>query len=314
MFAPSSDLFKTLADAKDAVARDDRQTANKKLDEIISKLNTITAVDIILGPPDGSKVGLYVQLADWTDKSDNAITQAQNDVADAGSYLESKKKEPRAIADGVTFTAADSALGEAKDQLSQSIIANSTKVERGIIDKALAYQLASQASAKCTDAKTAADTEVSAAYAAEDSINAAQTRIDSARATILSRTLNQDEALGALAGAESTLALARTSFAAHNFGDAKAKADEAFAQAESAEELTVPTPTPEPVRSSGGSGGGFFGSGGSDSGGSSGDSWSSGGSSGGSDFGSGSDSGSWDSGGSDSGSWGGDSGSDSGSW
>lgn len=321
MFASKGELFTMLADANEAVARDDWQAANTQLDEIKSKLASITAVDIILGPPDRSKPGLYAQLADWTTKSDSVIAQAQKDLADVQTYLDGKKGESRAITDGVTFAAADSAFVQAKDQLAQAVTANTTQVERGIIDKALAYQLATQASAKCTDAKTAADTEVSAAYTAEDAVNAAQTRIDLARVTILSRTLNQQEALSALEGAASTLTSARSSFATHDFVTAKTEADEALAQAVSAEDLTVPTPTPQPVRSSGGSSIWIFGSGGSSgssdsgsgsSGGSSGGSWwssdsSSGGSdlgSGGSDFGGdGGDFGGSDSGGGDGGDW-----------
>lgn len=145
-FSSEGGVFRDLALANDALANSDRATAKKYLDQIEVKLGEATGVvDQILGPPAHPEQAFYLRLGQEGLQADAEIVLAQNCFPTSETQL-------MALINSSNYGIGVSELESAKLLLSQAISVNTVQVERGIIDRPMAYELAESAYAGCVRA------------------------------------------------------------------------------------------------------------------------------------------------------------------
>lgn len=321
LFNPDGDVDRLLADARHAYDQKKWRDGEAAVGQAEAQLSTASeAIDRILGPPDQPDQGLYVLLALKEQQASAKIGFARSTIADRRTVLQNKQRDPWNREKGVVLTSAFNKLEEAQATLDHAQTTLQAHVERGLIDRPLAYDLAVQAVATADKAVQLATDEESAARTAWQAIQTCNLDRQQANLYILASDYRQTEALAQLTSVDSIVREAYNAFDARNYAGAKTLAENCVLQAQFAQGVAAtptpipPTPIPPPTVD--------WSSSSDNSGGSSNWNWGSGssGSSSGSDWGGSSGGGSWSSpsfGGSDSGSFGGGSdfgGSDSGSW
>lgn len=144
----STGVYQDLDLASQALTDGDRATAKQYLTNAETRINqSATVINQILGPPDGSAPGLYVQLANWASMADDQITQVQSCIAVTQPQL-------LGMQSSVNFALGAADLANAQIMLDQAIAANTLPVERGVVDKPQAFTLAQSAFTLCSRALT----------------------------------------------------------------------------------------------------------------------------------------------------------------
>jgi len=142
-FAQTGDIYKNFAIANEAFAKGDRNSAKDYADKAEQLIRDAqVASNAILGPPD-----LYQQLADWSSQADSTIASAQ-------SCIPTNQAGLIAFQSSDNFARGAEDLVNAQNLLTQAVAANTTAIERGIVDKPQAYQFAQQSLASCNRALT----------------------------------------------------------------------------------------------------------------------------------------------------------------
>ncbi len=140
----STGVYQDLDMASQALAAYERSTAKQYLTNAETRINqSASVINQILGPPDGSASGLYQQLADWSTKADGSI-------ADAQICLGTTQVQLLGLQSSVNYAIGLADLVNAQTLLDQAIAANTTQIERGIVDKPQAYRHAQDSLAFCS--------------------------------------------------------------------------------------------------------------------------------------------------------------------
>ncbi len=136
--------YQDLAMASKVLSDNERGTAKQYLTNAETRINqSASIINQILGPPDGSASGLYVQLVDWASKADGSISEAQ-------TCLNTTQVQLLGLASSVNYSVGLADLVNAQSLLDQAVVANTTQIERELVDKPQAYRHAQDSLAFCS--------------------------------------------------------------------------------------------------------------------------------------------------------------------